>query len=69
MGSVMTSGKPHKFQDQRNRSCPVVWWLGPDILHHASNCANGHPCVSDEWALNTTFAAVVRTAMVATADG
>ena len=31
---VMSSGKPHQSHDR-----PVVYWLGPDLVHHVSDCA------------------------------
>ena len=32
--SVMSSGKPH----QTCGPGPVLWWLGPDLVHHVSDC-------------------------------
>ena len=35
--AVMSSGNPHQTQDLQTRPC--VQWLGPDLLHHVSDCA------------------------------
>ena len=37
--SVMSSGKPHQPHQSTCRPRPVVWWLGPGLLHHVSDGA------------------------------
>ena len=45
--SVMTSGERQQSQDLQSRPCPVVWWFGPGLLHHASSSRTVHcPSVS-----------------------
>ena len=42
--SVMSSGKPHQSHGLQTWSC--VQWLGPDLVHHISDCAPLPVCLT-----------------------